>query len=141
MMHKACETWVGALLTCVLFTSPTLAESDDAIIWPLLDDAQAVFVSVPENEFRSLGSNLELPDNGRNVIALADAAPGGAFDPRALDDIPAAELGYRADWLVERFSRYNLFWDITGLRLTSLDPEASNYPWIVIINGGAANFF
>jgi hypothetical protein len=131
----------GALFTIFLMTGETLAQSDDSKIWPLLDDSQAVFVSVPESEFRSLGAGFDLPDEGRNVIALANAAPGGAFDPRALEEFPAAELGYQADWLVERFSRYNLFWDITGLRLTSRDPEAENYPWIVIINGGAANFY
>jgi hypothetical protein len=122
-------------------TSDGLAQGDDSIIWPLLSDPQAVFVSVPENEFRSLGAGFDLPDEGRNVTALANGALGGAFDPRALEDIPAAELGYKADWLVERFSRYKLFWDITGLRLTSLDPEAVDYPWIVIVNGGAANFY
>ena len=133
--------WAGAFFVLLLMTTEGSAQSDDSIIWPLLGDPQAVFVSVPENEFRSLGADLDLPDEGRNVIALANAAPGGAFDPRALEDIPAAELGYKADWLVERFSRYNLFWDITGLRLTSLDPEAGDYPWIVIVNGGAANFY
>ncbi len=141
MTKELGRIWAGALFTFFLMTGETLAQSDDSKIWPLLDDSQAVFVSVPESDFRSLGAGLDLPDEGRNVIALANAAPGGAFDPRGLEDIPAAELGYQADWLVERFSRYDLFWDITGLRLTSRDPEAENYPWIVIINGGAANFY
>jgi hypothetical protein len=118
-----------------------VAQIDDTKIWPLLDDPQAIFVSVPENEFRSLGANFVLPDDGRNVTELALAAPGGAFDPRSLEDIPVDELGYQADWLVERFSRYNLYWDITGLRLTSRDADAASYPWVVIINGGAANFY
>ncbi len=135
------RTPLGALFAFLFATSGALAQSDDAIIWPLLDDSQAVYVSVPETEFRALGSDFILLDEGRNVIALANAAPGGAFDPRALEDFPAPELGYQADWLVERFNRYNLHWDITGLRLTSEDPEAENYPWIVIVNGGAANFY
>jgi hypothetical protein len=117
------------------------AQVDDSKIWPLLGQEDAVYVSLPEQDFRALGSAFSLPDGGRNATRLAEAAPGGAFDPRDLEDIAAEELGYDADWLVERFSRYNLYWDITGLRLASLDPEASNYPWIVIINGGAANFY
>jgi len=141
VMYKSCKISVRALLIYALVTSSALGQSDDAKIWPLLDDPQAVFVSLPEGAFRSLGVDLDLPDGGRNVTALANAAPSGAFDPRALEDIPAAELGYQSDWLVERYSRYNLYWDITGLRLTSRNPDAANYPWIVIINGGAANFY
>ncbi len=146
MIKGLSRIWLGAfstifIATGILTAGSALAQTDDAIIWPLLDDPQAVYVSVPEAEFRSLGAGLNLPDAGRNVTELANAAPDGAFDPRALQDIPAAELGYQADWLVERFSRYNLYWDITGLRLTSRDPDAANYPWIVIINGGAANFY
>jgi hypothetical protein len=68
-------------------------------------------------------------------------APGGAFDPRELARIPAETLGYKADWFVERYNRYSLDWDITALRLTSRDPQARNYPWLFIINGGAANFY
>ncbi len=86
-------------------------------------------------------NGFDLPDGGRTVSALAAKAPGGAFDPRDVAKLPAQELGYKAEWVVERFRRYNLDWDITGLRLTSLDPEAKNYPWFIIINGGAANFY
>jgi hypothetical protein len=146
MIKRLSRLWPRAIaviyFTLVFLTGgAALAQNDDGIIWPLLDDPQAVFVSVPEAEFRSLGAELDLPDAGRNVIALANAAPGGAFDPRVLEDIPAAELGYQADWLVERFNRYNLYWDITGLRLTSNDPDAGNLPWVVIVNGGAANVY
>src|ERR1044071_1628233 len=80
-------------------------------------------------------------DRGKTVTDLALKAPGGAFDPRDLEKIPAEKLGYKADWLVERYKRYNLDWDITGLRLTSLNPEAKKYPWLIIMNGGAANFY
>ncbi|MEY4879169.1 MAG: hypothetical protein RJB62_638 [Pseudomonadota bacterium] len=124
-----------------LCSNTAFAQSDDERIWPRLEDGNAVFVSVPESDFRSLGSAFELPDGGRHVTELANAAPGGAFDPRDLQDIAPEDLGYKADWVVERYSRYNLDWDIAGLRLTSLDPEAANHPWIVIINGGAANFY
>jgi hypothetical protein len=110
-------------------------------IWKLLDDSGAVFVSLGEAEFRLGGMGFDLPDGGRSVSALAASAPGGAFDPRDVAKLPARELGYKADWVVERFHRYNLDWDITGLRLTSLDPNADGYPWLIIINGGAANFY
>ena len=67
--------------------------------------------------------------------------PGGAFDPRDLSADPAAATGLPAEWVVERFRRYNLDWDIGALKLTSLNPEAKNYPWFIIMNGGAANFY
>jgi len=37
----------------------------------------------------------DLPDGGRHVKALAHAAPGGSFDPRQLERIRSADLGYR----------------------------------------------
>lgn len=110
-------------------------------IWDLLDDIKSVYVTLPEADFKALGEGFALPESGNTVTELAIKAPGGAFDPRDLTAIPAATLGYKADWIVERYKRYNLDWDITGLRLTSLDPEAKKYPWLIIINGGAANFY
>jgi hypothetical protein len=110
-------------------------------IWSLLDNDKPPFVSLAEADFRALGKDFVLPDGGRTVTELARTAPGGAFDPRDVAKIPAATLGYKADWIVERFNRYNLDWDITGLRLTSLDANAKNYPWVFIINGGAANVY
>jgi len=89
----------------------------------------------------ALGEGFDLPDGGKNVTDLAMKAPGGAFDPRDVAKIPAKTLGYKADWIVERYKRYNLDWDITGLRLTSLDPNAKTYPWLIIMNGGAANVY
>lgn len=109
-------------------------------IWSLLDNDQAQFVSLAEADFRAQ-IGFTLPDGGKSVTALAQKAPGGAFDPREVAKIPKETLGYKADWIVERVRRYNLDWDITGLRLTSLDPEASKYPWLFIINGGAANMY
>jgi hypothetical protein len=117
------------------------AQTAEQKIWTLLDDARATFVSLPEADFRSMGRDLVLPDGGRTVTALAERAPGGAFDPREVARIPAATLGYKADWAVERYRHYNLDWDITGLKLTSNDPGARNLPWLIVINGGAANFY
>ena len=110
-------------------------------IWSLLDDPEAVYVSLPDADFRALGEGFDLPDGGQAVTELALKAPGGAFDPRVVAEIPPEQLGYKADWIVERYERYNLEWDITGLRLTSLAPEARNYPWLIIMNGGAANMY
>ncbi len=110
-------------------------------IWSLLDDPEAPYVSLPDADFRALGEGFDLPDGGEAVTALALGAPGGAFDPRDVARIPSEQLGYEADWIVERYERYNLEWDITGFRLTSLAPDAGDYPWLVIMNGGAANMY
>jgi hypothetical protein len=110
-------------------------------IWNLLDDGRAPFVALSEPDFRALGADFALPDEGRSVTALAEKAAGGAFDPRDLKAIPPQQLGYQAEWVVERFRRYSLDWDIGALKLTSLNPEAKNYPWFIIMNGGAANFY
>jgi len=136
-----------AVLFVALLAQPLVAENKptpaelEQKIWRLLDDSKAVFVSLSEPDFMALGDDFNLPDGGKNVTDLASKAPGGAFDPRAVAKIPAEKLGYKADWIVERYKRYNLDWDIPGLRLTSLNPDAKNYPWIVVINGGAANFY
>ena len=118
-----------------------MAQNGEQKIWSLLDDPKAPYVSLSEPDFRSLGAGFELPDGGRSVTALAEKAPGGAFDPRDVAKIPAATLGYKADWVVERFHRYNLDWDIGALKLTSLNPTAKNYPWFIVMNGGAANLY
>jgi hypothetical protein len=110
-------------------------------IWGLLDNDKAVYVSLSEPDFMALGEDFVLPDGGKSVTDLALKAPGGAFDPRDLEKLPAKTLGYKADWIVERYKRYNLDWDITALRLTSLSPDAQKYPWFIIMNGGAANFY
>jgi hypothetical protein len=129
-----------ALATSFALTlSSSANESVEKKIWSLLDDPKAVYVSLDTPSFMSLG--WDLPDGGKTVTDLALAAPGGAFDPRDLNKIPAATLGYKADWIVERYNHYNLDWDIGGLRLTSNDPEAKKYPWLIIMNGGAANVY
>src|SRR5438045_4451053 len=79
-------------------------------IWKLLEDNKSVFVTLPEPDFRALGEGFDLPDGGKTVTDLAMSAPGGAFDPRNLSKIPAEKLGYKAEWVVERYKRYNLDW-------------------------------
>jgi hypothetical protein len=120
---------------------PDTSDDLERKIWNLLDNEKVPFVSLSEADFRALGQGFDLPDGGKNVTDLALKAPGGAFDPRDLAKISSEKLGYRADWIVERYRRYNLDWDITGLRLTSLNPEAAKFPWFIIINGGAANLY
>jgi hypothetical protein len=82
----------------------------------------------------------DVPDGGRSVKALADAAPGGAFDPRKLETISSDELGYHAKWHVVRYKHYGLDWDITGLHLVPNKPEPG-LPTLAIINGGSANWY
>ena len=76
-------------------------------IWTLLDNDKAPFVALSEPDFRALGAGFDLPDGGRAVTELAEKAPGGAFDPRDLSKISPQQLGYRAEWVVERFRRYD----------------------------------
>lgn len=142
MMKKS----FGAALALFVATAPVgfaLAQAQglEQKIWTLLDDSKPAYVSLAESDFRALGAGFELPDGGRSVSALAAKAAGGAFDPRDVAKLSPRQLGYRADWVVERFRRYNLDWDITGLRFTSLNPEAKHYPWFIIVNGGSANFY
>ena len=96
------------------------------------------YATLPAESFGTLGWSL--PDGGRAVKALADAAPGGAFDPRKLESLPANDLGYRAKWHVVRYKFYGIDWDITGLQLTPDKPEPG-LPTLAIINGGSANFY
>src|SRR5262244_2244638 len=132
-----------ALLVAMVSNGGTMAQTQtlEQKIWTLLDDSEATYVSLGEAEFRALGAGFDLPDGGKAITRLAEQAPGGAFDPRDVAKLAPQQLGYKADWVVERFRRYNLDWDIGALRLESLDPEAKNYPWFIIMNGGAANLY
>ena len=134
---------VALVLAGLLMTGFAMAQTEslEKKIWTLLDNSKATYVSLAESDFRALGAGFDLPDGGRAVTTLAAAAPGGAFDPRDVARIPASQLGYKAEWVVERFQRYNLDWDISGLKLESLDPDAKTYPWFIIMNGGAANLY
>ena len=96
------------------------------------------YVTLPGELFGTMG--WDLPDGGRAVKALADAAPGGAFDPKKLETLPANSLGYRAKWHVVRYKYYGLDWDIAGLQLTPNKAEPG-LPTLAIINGGSANFY
>ena len=141
MSHvTAYRTVILALCTLTALTllrpASAQAPAEDEIIKMLAQ--QAPYHAVSPELFAGLG--WDLPDGGATVKALADAAPGGALDPRDLETIPVDTLGYRANWHEVRFRTYGLDWDIAGLQLTPKDP-LPGLPTMVIINGGAANWY
>ena len=103
-----------------------------------LISTDAPFTLMPADLFERLG--WELPDGGAGVKSLADAAPGSAFDPRALEALSPAQLGYRPSWHVIRYPYYGLEWEITGLLLTPVAAEPG-LPTVAFINGGSANWY
>jgi hypothetical protein len=131
------------LILCVMAVFFALAEAAFATDGAIMDmlDKNVPYSFISPDVFGKLGDDLKLPDSGKHVTELADKAPGGAFDPRNLQKISPKLLGYKATWSVIRYKYYGLDWDITGLRLESLDPHAKKLPWLVIINGGSANFY
>jgi hypothetical protein len=129
----------ATLLWITIIPLVSIAQSDrpeDRIVH-MLDEARLLHV-VSKFTFDELG--WELPDGGRTVQALADAAPGGAFDPRRLETLPEQRLGYAANWHEVRFQVYGLDWDIGALHLVPAQPVAG-LPTLAIINGGAANWY
>ena len=110
-------------------------------MWKTLLRKDQPYTMMPPDVLRKVGEALELPDNGTQVQALADRATLGAFDPRELEKLSPAALGYKPDWAAVRFPCYGLDWDITGLRLKSQCDGAAQLPWLVFINGGSANFY
>ena len=94
--------------------------------------------SVSPELFEQLG--WDLPDEGSRVKALADAAPGGALDPRKLESLAPDQLGYQAKWHEVRYKLYGLDWDIPGLHLIPNHP-LPGMPTLVIIHGGSANWY
>ena len=116
------------------------AASDPNPVWEALGPNRP-YAYLSEQNFMAAGQILSLPDGGANLTDLAKAAPGGAFDPRDVGRLPPEQLGYDAEWFVERYPFYGLEWDITGLRMKSLNLVADQYPWLIIINGGSVNFY
>jgi hypothetical protein len=122
---------MGFLLMCNL----SLASEQDIL---QMLQAELPYHVVTESEFEVLG--WPLPDAGETVKALADAAHESAFDPRHLERIQADTLGYTAMWHEHRYEVYGLDWDIGGLHLIPNDPMPG-MPTLVIINGGASNWY
>src|SRR5260370_7187916 len=94
-----------ALLLAIVSNGGTLAQTQtlEQKIWTLLDDSKAAYVSLGDAEFRALGAGFDLPDGGKSIARLAEQVPGGAFDPRDVPKLAPQQLGYKADWVVERF--------------------------------------
>ena len=131
----------GSLLAVLVGAVPNLAQvtggtAEDEIVRRL--GSARSYHAVDSALFDRLG--WALPDGGATIKALADAAPGGAFDPRSIAAAPVERLGYRAKWHVLRYRVYGLDWDITGLQLTPKE-GMSGLPTVAVINGGSANWY
>lgn len=125
------------ILLAYLLAASLLAAAADQKISELLDQNRD-FSVLPAEAFNTMG--WDLPDGGRAAKAIADAAPGGAFDPKKLEALSPDTIGYRARWHVLRYKYYGLDWDITGLQLTPNKPEPG-LPTLAIIHGGSANWY
>jgi hypothetical protein len=128
--------FVLAGLACGLLAASVNTSAEQDVVKLFAEDRP--YVAVPESAFDKLG--WPLPDGGASVKALADAAPGGAFDPRKLEALPARKLGYQAKWEVIRYKVYGLDWDITGLKLTPNHPLAG-MPTVFFVHGSDANWY
>lgn len=130
----------GLLIAVLLLPNPAVTAQDNTArseIVQMLQQPQP-YHAVPSALFNRLG--WELPDGGAAVKSLADAAPGGAFDPKALERLGGGRLGYSAGWHVVRYAYYGLDWDITGLHLVPADP-LPGMPTMVFIHGGSSNWY
>ncbi|MDH3533081.1 MAG: carboxylesterase family protein, partial [Gammaproteobacteria bacterium] len=134
--HQLAMPLLASIVGLTVMGCAKTPSAEDRVLQLLVEDAP--YHAVSPELFAELG--WDLPDGGETVKQLADAAPGGAFDPRALESIPADTLGYTADWQEVRFAVYGLDWDIGGLHLV---PRVATrgLPTVVIINGGAANWY
>src|SRR5437773_3138376 len=121
----------------IILATALRADIADQKIFELLTQNRD-YATLSDELFGTMG--WDLPDGGRAVKALADRAPGGAFDPKKLETLPVENLGYRAKWQVVRYKYYGIDWDIAGLQLTPNKPEPG-LPTLAIINGGSANFY
>ena len=131
--------WIagGATLAlAVAAASAAPADVTEQIVKAL--DQERPYHRVEPDLFEQLG--WDLPDAGATVKAMADGAPGGALDPRKLETIGAATLGYTAKWHEVRYRVYGLDWDISALHLTPANP-LPGLPTVAVINGGSANWY
>jgi hypothetical protein len=124
-------------LTLLLAVAIAGAADPEADVVGLIRKAP-LHATVPAGLFEQLG--WDLPDGGRTMKALADASPGGAFDPRALERLSPRDVGYAARWHELRYRYYGLDWDITGLHLMPRE-RLRDLPTVVFINGGSANWY
>jgi len=127
---------ITVIITGIMMSWDVIAATEDDILRILASDQP--YHTVSAEQFEQLG--WDLPDGGNTVKALADAAPGSAFDPRDLEKQSAAKLGYKASWQTLRYKVYGLDWDITGLYLVPSNP-VPNLPTLVIVHGGSSNWY
>lgn len=123
-------------ILALLFSLVARAEVEDEILQAL--STEQPYHTVTAEQFARLG--WDLPDGGATVMALADAAPGFAFDPRDVAKQSAEKLGYKASWHVIRYPVYGMDWDITGLYLQPNNP-LPDMPTMVIVHGGSSNWY
>lgn len=135
-LMKTTKEMMFTIAVALVLQACTKPPAEDVVVAMLAEPA--TYHTVSAELFDNLG--WDLPDGGDTVKALADATPGGALDPRVLEGLAADELGYRAIWHEQRFQVYGLDWDIPGLHLIPKKP-LSGLPTLVIINGGAANWY
>ena len=131
---------IGSTLALMLLNLPEVVAQEvtaEEELVQMLHEARP-YHAVSPTMFDRLG--WELPDAGTSVKALADDAPGGAFDPRKLEDLDASKLGYQARWHEVRYELYGLEWDIPGLHMNPENPMP-DMPTLVIINGGTSNWY
>lgn len=127
---------VAALSLAIAGSLAAVDDPEETVLARLREPVMHTFV--PPDLFEQLG--WDLPDGGRRVRELADAATGGAFDPKALEQLSASEIGYAASWHVERYPYYGIDWDITALRLIP-GQATPGLPTVAFINGGSANWY
>jgi hypothetical protein len=136
-MQITFRAWLALVINIAIAPQLSAQGTAEQAILQMLQNDQPYHV-VNEQQFEQLG--WDLPDGGATVKALADAAPGSAFDPRKLETLPADKLGYQAKWHEIRYQVYGLDWDIPGLHLVPNNP-LPGMPTIVFINGGASNWY
>jgi len=124
------------MFTATSVLSQSLGAGEMEILEMLRTDKP--YHTVTPEMFDRLG--WELPDGGQAVKMLADNAIGSAFDPHALEKLPAEQTGYQSRWHELRYQAYGLDWDITGLLLTPQRPVEA-MPTVVIIHGGSSNWY
>ncbi len=127
---------ITVIITVIMMSFDATAATEDDILHMLASDQPNHTVSA--EQFEQLG--WDLPDGGNTVKALADAAPGSAFDPRDLEKQSTEKLGYKASWHTLRYKVYGLDWDITGLYLVPNNP-VPNLPTLIIVHGGSSNWY
>ncbi len=127
---------ITVIITVIMMSFDATAATEDDILHMLASDQP--YHTVSAEQFEQLG--WDLPDGGNTVKALADAAPGSAFDPRDLEKQSTEKLGYKASWHTLRYKVYGLDWDITGLYLVPNNP-VPNLPTLIIVHGGSSNWY